>query len=133
MTQITKIKMGPNKSSPTLGLCGRLKCCRFRLDSACWGSSVWGMFPEAGEVEGVEEPLCLWWERLSLQTKDPRWVHCHRLQRKHTSHVSGGKKYAVKYDIFEGWWSRQKAKYQKVDVITPTTLCSWQTRPCSIY
>lgn len=68
------------QSSRVLGLCGQLKCCRSRSDSACWGFSVWERSPVEGAVAVEGEQLCLWWVRLSLQTKDPRWVRCHRLE-----------------------------------------------------
>lgn len=77
------IKMNQNTSSPTLGLYGRLKCCHSRLGSACLGSSVWERSPRVGAVEAVGGLLCLWWVKLSLQTKAPGWVHCHHLSERH--------------------------------------------------
>lgn len=68
--------------SLALGLYGQLKCFRSRSDSACWDSSVWERSPGVEVEEGVGEQLFLWKVKLSLQTKAPRWAHCHRLQKK---------------------------------------------------
>lgn len=72
-----------NQSSPVLGLYVQLKCCRSHLGSACWGSSAGERSPGVEVVEGVGERLCLWWAKWSLQTKAPRWVHCHHLWTNH--------------------------------------------------
>lgn len=124
-----------NQSSPVLGLYGQLKCCRSRSDSACWGSSVWERSPAVGVEEGVGERLCLWWVKLSLQTKALRWVHCHHLQKK-TDRLyeflkSGGEKRLTRY-VWSGGIKQQNVKHY---FMTPTTLCRWWTRAkdCSKY
>lgn len=77
---------------PALDLYVQPKCCRSHSDSVCWGSLV-GVRSLEVEVEVVVVELpCLWWVKMSPQTKALRWDHCHHLEEKNS-----GKNIYVKF------------------------------------